>query len=105
MIDSGYRGEIIAKFIATTDVVPAVYKVDDKFAQLVILPVPNVEFVESDNLSESDRGDGGFGSSNKAQTAVDSDVNTSNDSEPVVSEQNRPIMVQGPSNMQGPSAE
>lgn len=71
VIDSGYRGEIIAKFIATTDVVPAVYKVDDKFAQLVILPVPNVEFVESDNLSESDRGDGGFGSSNKAQTAVD----------------------------------
>jgi dUTP pyrophosphatase len=105
VIDSGYRGEILGKFIATTDVVPAVYKVDDRFAQLVILPVPDVEFVESDSLSESDRGDGGYGSSDNAQTAVDSDANTSNDSEPVVSEQDRPIMMQGSSNMQGPSAE
>lgn len=67
VIDSGYRGEVLGKFIATTDVVPAVYKAGDKFAQLVILPVPDVEFVESDNLSESDRADGGYGSSDKAQ--------------------------------------
>lgn len=67
VIDSGYRGEVLGKFIATTDVVPAVYKAGDKFAQLVVLPVPDVEFVESDNLSESDRADGGYGSSDKAQ--------------------------------------
>lgn len=67
VIDSGYRGEVLGKFIATTDVVPAVYKVGDKFVQMLILPVPDVEFVESDNLSESDRGDGGYGSSDKAQ--------------------------------------
>ena len=105
VIDSGYRGEVLGKFIATTDVVPAVYKVGDKFAQLVILPVPDVEFVESDSLLESDRADGGYGSSDKAQTDVDSDADTSNDSEPVVSEQDGPITMQGPSNMQGPSAE
>lgn len=67
VIDSGYRGEVLGKFIATTDVVPAVYKAGDKFVQLVILPVPDVEFVESDNLSESDRADDGYGSSDKAQ--------------------------------------
>lgn len=90
VIDSGYRGEIIAKFIATTDVVPAVYKVNDKFAQLVILPVPDVEFVESDSLSESDRADGGYGSSDKAQTAVDSDANTSDNDENISVQSARP---------------
>ena len=90
VIDSGYRGEILGKFIATTDVVPAVYKVGDRFAQLVILPVPNVEFVESDSLSESDRGDGGYGSSDNAQTAVDSDTNTSNNDENISVQSARP---------------
>lgn len=90
VIDSGYRGEIIAKFIATTDVVPAVYKVGDKFAQLLIFPVPDVKFVESDDLSESDRGDGGYGSSDKAQTAVDSDANTSDNDENILVQSARP---------------
>lgn len=62
VIDSGYRGEVTAKFIITTDVVPAVYKEGERFAQLVILPIPDVTYVESDMLSESDRNEGGFGS-------------------------------------------
>lgn len=62
VIDSGYRGEIIAKFRATTSVVPAVYKPGERICQLLILPVPDVQFEESEELTTSDRGDGGFGS-------------------------------------------
>lgn len=68
-IDAGYRGEIVAKMRTTTDVVPAVYKEGERFAQLLILPVPEVQFEESDTLSESDRNDGGFGSTGNEQSA------------------------------------
>lgn len=62
VIDSGYRGEVTAKFCTTTDVVPSVYKEGERFAQLIILPIPNVEYVEADTLSESERDKNGFGS-------------------------------------------
>ena len=65
VIDSGYRGEIIAKFKINTDVVPSVYKVGDRFTQLIIMPVPNVEFEEVEELTASDRGEGGYGSSDE----------------------------------------
>lgn len=62
VIDSNYRGEIMAKFRVTTDVIPALYKVGERFAQLLILPVPEVEFEEAEELSEAERGEDGFGS-------------------------------------------
>jgi len=62
VIDSGYRGEIMAKFRTTTDVVPAVYREGDKFAQLLIIPIADATFTETLELSDSDRGDGGYGS-------------------------------------------
>ena len=61
-IDSDYRGEIVVKFMSTTDVIPSVYKIGERFAQLLIKPVITVEFVESDELTPTERGDGGFGS-------------------------------------------
>ena len=65
VIDSGYRGEVILKFgwfsqAATPD--SSVYDAGDRIAQLMIVPHPKVEFVEVDELSDTDRGDGGFGS-------------------------------------------
>ncbi len=74
VIDSGYRGEVIAKFRSTTDVVPALYNPGEKFAQLLILPVPDVQFEETDQLSETDRGEGGYGSTDQqsAPTATQS---------------------------------
>lgn len=63
VIDAGYRGEIMAVFKSTTDVVPAVYKVGDRFAQLVIVPNPEIEVVEAEELSGSDRGEYSYGSS------------------------------------------
>lgn len=66
VIDSNYRGEIIVKYKNTTgDSIPAVYNLGDKFAQLIIMPYPTIEFVEAEELSESDRGEGGFGSTDK----------------------------------------
>jgi len=62
VIDAGYRGEVMGKFRSTTDVVPAVFQEGERFAQLLIVPVPDVQMIESDTLSESDRGEGGYGS-------------------------------------------
>lgn len=63
VIDNGYRGEIMLKFKpskGTYDV--AMYRVGERIGQLVIMPIPDVEFVESDTLANSERGDGGYGS-------------------------------------------
>lgn len=45
--------------------IPRVYKVGERVGQLIIMPYPEVEFEEVDELSESDRGEGGFGSTGK----------------------------------------
>ena len=65
VIDSGYRGEIILKFgwfsqSSTPD--SSVYDAGDRIAQLMIIPHPKVEFEEVEQLSDTDRGTGGFGS-------------------------------------------
>jgi len=62
VIDSNYRGEVLGKFMTTTDVVPAVFKEGERFAQLLILPVIDAQFEESETLSETDRGENGYGS-------------------------------------------
>lgn len=51
-----------AKFKSTTDSIPDSYNVGERVAQLVIMPIPQVSFVETDELSETDRGSGGYGS-------------------------------------------
>lgn len=86
VIDFGYRGEIMGKFRSTTDVVPAVYNVGDKFAQLLILPLPDVTFVESSELSDSDRGEDGFGSTDKVDNENTSAPSGSAESQNIVEE-------------------
>lgn len=68
VIDSGYRGEIQATFKKTNWLKGEnsdKYEIGDRGAQIMILAYPEVDFVESDTLSETDRGDGGFGSTGK----------------------------------------
>lgn len=66
IIDSGYRGEIMAKFrIYKSAPIYDFYKVGDKFIQLVILELPKFELEQVDKLSDSERGKKGFGSSTK----------------------------------------
>lgn len=65
VIDSGYRGELQATFKKTEGLDSIKYNVGDRGAQIIIMPVPYVEFVEVEELSTTERGSGGFGSSGK----------------------------------------
>lgn len=60
--DSGYRGEIRAVFNKTNGLDSMKYNVGDRVVQLIILPYPKINFVLSDELSDSERGTGGYGS-------------------------------------------
>ena len=64
VLDSGYRGEVTFKFRQTKNIANA-YAVGDRIGQIIILPYPVIEFEEVDELSETNRGDGGFGSTGK----------------------------------------
>lgn len=79
VIDSGYRGEIMAIMHSTTDTVPALYKEGERFAQLVIVPIPELEVVEEAELSESDRGTDGFGSTGTTNNTVDNTTDKDNE--------------------------
>ena len=64
VIDSGYRGELQATFKKTnTDAI--VYEKGDRGAQIMIIPYPQIEFIETEDLSNSERGEGGFGHTGK----------------------------------------
>lgn len=98
VLDSGFRGEVTAKFKPTAcfynfeysnekggigdvsdkfDFVclsgenrkdapnPLLYEVGERIAQMIILPYPRIEFEEVDELSETERGEGGYGSTGK----------------------------------------
>ena len=60
VIDSGYRGEIMLKF--TLSPYQREYQIGDRVGQLIIMPYPKIEFEEVDQLSSTDRGKGGYGS-------------------------------------------
>lgn len=81
VIDAGYRGEVSAKF-ASRFSYPSKeddnnvtarhifdegknYNIGDRVAQMVIMTYPKIEFEEVDELSETDRADGGYGSSGR----------------------------------------
>jgi dUTP pyrophosphatase len=63
LVDSGYRGELVVILLNTDREVPFVVEPGMRIAQLVVLPVPEVELVEVDELPASERGVRGFGSS------------------------------------------
>lgn len=82
----GYRGEVMFKFKTTIRTVTNLfdvardrndeklnvlngfgnsYEIGDRIGQLIILPYPTIEFEESDELSETERGSGSYGSTGK----------------------------------------
>jgi len=68
VIDSGYRGELQATFNrkrVMTEEGGFLYDVGDRVCQIIIIPHPQVELIEVNELSESARGEGGFGSTGK----------------------------------------
>lgn len=67
VVDSCYRGEVTTKFNITDTRQSAFahYQEGDRIAQMIIIPYPEIEFEETDRLSESDRGTGGYGSTGR----------------------------------------
>jgi len=78
IIDSGYRGELMIRFMNPTSSITEynsgtqgtiakenIYEVGERVAQLILIPIPYVDLVEVEELSETERAEGGFGSTNK----------------------------------------
>ena len=89
IIDSGYRGEVMMKYKPTNFSYTLMtlinlflkkkggivvnmyvnylksYEIGERVGQLVIIPYPEIEFEEVDELSDSERGSGGYGSTGK----------------------------------------
>ena len=63
-IDAGYRGEV-GVIMYNRGEVPFQIRRGDRIAQMVISKLPEIELVEVDELEESSRGAGGFGSTGK----------------------------------------
>ena len=61
VIDSDYRGEIRATLINNGNE-PFKVSDGDRIAQLMFMPVIQASFIEADELDETERGTGGFGS-------------------------------------------
>lgn len=82
VIDAGYRGEVMAKFKPVSMAHETIsrlprdhlsyfrhfgedYKVGERIGQLIIMPLPEIELEEATELSDTDRGEGGYGSTGK----------------------------------------
>lgn len=64
VVDSNFTGSIRFRFKKTsTNAYEKIYDVGDRIGQLVILPIPTIEFEEVEDVSETERGEGAFGSS------------------------------------------
>ena len=64
VVDSTYRGEVFVALHNDTDK-PQQIAHGDRIAQMIIMEYPTVGIIETDHLSETKRGDGGFGHSGK----------------------------------------
>ena len=63
VIDSTYRGEIMITFRPQAIGSEEIYNVGDKICQLIIMPYPIIKPIEATELSETERGENGHGSS------------------------------------------
>ena len=77
VIDSDYRGEVCAGLCNVSDK-PYVIEPNERVAQMVIAPVFTPDIVEVDELSDTKRGAGGFGSTGSFSKDVGIDLGTAN---------------------------
>lgn len=94
VIDSGYRGEVVFKFkpmptyqenelgrIVFDICNYQSYKIGDRIGQIIIMPYPKIEFNLADELSTTDRGIGGFGSTDPVTASIESNYDIEEDKE------------------------
>jgi len=65
VIDSDYRGEVKFRFKKTKQYATDEYKVGEKIGQLLIIPIPKIELEVVEELSDTERGTGAYGSTGK----------------------------------------
>jgi len=77
VLDSNYRGEVTFKFrndnysgnengfISGIIAFNNEHEIGDRIGQMVILPYPEIEFIETEDLGETNRGEGSYGSTGK----------------------------------------
>lgn len=65
VVDSQYRGEVFCSFKNLGLYAEHPYEVGDRVGQIIIIPYPQIQFVEVEELSETVRGEGGHGSTGK----------------------------------------
>jgi dUTP pyrophosphatase len=70
-VDAGYRGELKVTLLNTDSTEAYDIGIGDRIAQLIVMPVSRANFIPVDDLPESVRGDGGFGSTGYHATAPD----------------------------------
>ena len=63
LVDSGFRGELLVNLLNTDPSEAFVVEPGMRIAQLVVIPIPELELVVVDELPDSERGVRGFGSS------------------------------------------
>lgn len=61
-VDAGYRGELKVTLLNTDAREPYEIGIGDRIAQLIVMPVSRASFIPVEQLPDSARGDGGFGS-------------------------------------------
>ena len=87
VLDSGYRGEVVLKFRPIMPLErdiefgPREHEIGDRIGQIIIMPYPQVEFNLVDELSTTDRGVGGFGSTDPVTAAIESNYDIEEDAE------------------------
>lgn len=85
VLDSGYRGEVIFKYKMTCGFIENkeghAHEVGDRIGQIIIMPYPQIEFNLVDELSTTDRGIGGFGSTDPVTASIESNYDIEEDKE------------------------
>lgn len=77
VVDSGYTGEISFRFKReekNNGRPLRDYEVGDRIGQLIIIPFPKVEWEETDDLGTTERGNGGFGSTDNKTTVIEKEL-------------------------------
>lgn len=65
ILDAGYTGNLKLRFkLMTEGYTEKIYNPGDKIGQIMIIPYPEINFIETEIFNETERGDGGFGSTN-----------------------------------------
>lgn len=65
VVDSGYRGPVKLRFKELSGPPGGRYKVGERVGQIIVMPIPSFEFQEVEELTDTSRGEGGFGSTGK----------------------------------------